>query len=92
MSKTLLFIQLNEINFDLVNKYVDGSKKKFSNLRHIIENYKNFLTLAEDEYKNQEPWIQWASVQLGKNFKDHEIFRLGDIVNHLDQKQIFETI
>jgi len=48
MKKALIFIQLNEINFDLVNKYVDGSKKKFSNLRHIIENYKNFLTLAEN--------------------------------------------
>ncbi|MDA8851740.1 hypothetical protein N9J04_03100, partial [Candidatus Pelagibacter sp.] len=92
MNKTLLFIQLNEINFDLVNKYVDGSKKKFLNLRYIRKNYKKFSTFAEVEYKNQEPWIQWASVHLGKNFKDHGIFRLGDIVNHLDQKQIFETI
>jgi len=92
MNKALLFIQLNEINFDLVNKYIDGSKKKFSNLRYIRKNYKNFSTFAEEEYKNLEPWIQWASVQLGKNFKEHEIFRLGDIVNHLDQKQIFETI
>ena len=28
MNKALLFIQLNEINFDLVNKYIDGSKNQ----------------------------------------------------------------
>ena len=92
MNKTLFFIQLNEINFDLVNKYIDNSKKKLPNLKYIRENYKKFSTFAEDEYENQEPWIQWASVQLGKDYKNHGIFRLGDIVNNLDQKQIFETI
>ena len=92
MNKELLFIQLNEINFDLVDKYLKGSKKKFLNLEFIKKNYNNFFTLAEDEYKNQEPWIQWASVQLGKDFDSHGIFRLGDITKHLKQKQIFETI
>lgn len=92
MNKNFLFIQLNEINFDLVDKYIANSKKKFSNLSFIKKRYKNFLTEAEKEYKNLEPWIQWPSVQLGKDFENHKIFRLGDIVNHSDQKQIFEII
>jgi hypothetical protein len=36
MSLKLLFIQLNEINFDLVDKYLAASKKnKFINIKTI---------------------------------------------------------
>jgi len=93
MNKKLIFIQLNEINFDLVEKYIAGSgKNKFPNLNHIKNFYNNFTTFAESEYKNLEPWIQWASVHLGKEYNSHQIFRLGDITKHPEQKQIFEMI
>ena len=92
MNKAFFFVQLNEINFDLVNKYINDSKKKFLNLSYIKDYYKNFSTIAEDEYENLEPWIQWASIQLGQDFKKHRIFRLGDIVNNGDRKQLFEMI
>ena len=82
MSLKLLFIQLNEINFDLVDKYLEASKKnKFTNLKIIKNNYESFDTYAEDKYENLEPWIQWVSVNTGKDFNKHNIFRLGDIVN-----------
>ena len=93
MSLKLLFIQLNEINFDLVDKYLLTSKKnKFNNLRIIRNTYKSFDTFAEDKYENLEPWIQWPSIYLGKDFSQHKIFRLGDIVNLTNEKQIFEII
>ena len=93
MSKKLIFIQLNEINFDLVEKYIVGSgKDKFPNLSYIKNFYNNFTTFSENEYKNLEPWIQWASVHLGKEYNSHQIFRLGDIINHPKQEQIFEKI
>ena len=93
MSLKLLFIQLNEINFDLVNKYLSASKKnKFINLKIIKDTYKSFDTYAEDKYENLEPWIQWVSVNLGKDFNEHNVFRLGDIVNFINKKQIFEKI
>jgi hypothetical protein len=93
MNLKLLFIQLNEINFDLVDKYLSASKKnKFINLRVIKDTYKSFDTFAEDKYENLEPWIQWVSVNLGKDFNEHNIFRLGDIVNFKNEKQIFEKI
>ena len=93
MEKKLIFIQLNEINFDLVEKYIVGSKKdKFPNLFYIKKNFKNFLTYSENQYEKLEPWIQWPSVYVGKEYIDHKIFRLGDIVNHPEQKQIFEII
>lgn len=92
MNTQFLLIQLNEINFDLVNKYLSNSKKKFYNLEFIVDNFKSFETFAEVEYENLEPWIQWTSVQLGKAFNQHNIFRLGDIVNFPSEKQIFEII
>ena len=91
--KKFLFIQLNEINFELIDKYLLFSKKnKFTHLKFIKKNYKFFTTYAENEYKNLEPWIQWPSIYLGKSFQEHRIFRLGDIVNYETEKQIFEII
>ena len=93
MTLKLFLIQLNEINFDLVDKYLSTSKKnKLTNLKYIKNHYEFFNTYAESEYKNLEPWIQWVSVYLGKNFNKHKIFRLGDIVNHSKERQIFEMI
>tara|TARA_B100000989_G_scaffold298822_1_gene290220 strand:+ start:1826 stop:3145 length:1320 start_codon:yes stop_codon:yes gene_type:complete len=92
MSLKLLFIQLNEINFEIAERYILASKAKFRNLRKIKKYYRNFLTHAEDEYNNLEPWIQWPSIHLGKSFDQHEIFRLGDIKSHPNQKQLFETL
>lgn len=93
MTLNLILIQLNEINFDLVDKYLSVSKKKnFPNLKFIKKNYKSFNTYAEEKYENLEPWIQWASVYLGKRFDQHKIFRLGDIVYNRENKQIFEII
>lgn len=93
MSLKLIFIQLNEINFDLVDKYLAASKKnKFINIKVIKKNYKSFNTYAEKKYENLEPWIQWVSVNLGKKFDEHNIFRLGDIVKYTTAKQFFEKI
>jgi hypothetical protein len=89
----LLFLQLNEINFDVIKSYLSNVKKnELKNLKYIINNFKFINTHSEKDYKNLEPWIQWPSVYLGKDFNNHKIFRLGDIVKHSYQKQIFETI
>ncbi len=93
MSSKLLLLQLNEINFDIVSNYLSKSKKnKFKNLKYLKNTYYSFETCSENEYENLEPWIQWTSVYLGKNFQQHEIFRLGDIVNFPKETQIFEII
>ena len=55
MSLKLLFIQLNEINFDLVDKYLSSSKKnKFTHLKKIQNTYQSFDTYAEDKYEKRE--------------------------------------
>lgn len=85
--KKLIFIELNEINFDLVRIYV--SKYNLRNLNHLIENLK--ITESEDKYELLEPWIQWYSIRTGKKANDHKIFRLGDAESS-NIPQIYEKI
>ena len=87
-NKKLLFIQLNEINFEYIDKYIED---------HNLENLKKIKleglieTSSEKDYENLEPWIQWASVTTGKSLEEHKIFRLGDIINY-NEDQIYEII
>ena len=72
---SVVLIQLNEINFEIVKKYVDkGYKLNF--LEKIFNESIN--TEEEEEYENLEPWIQWLTCFKGEPFKEHKIFRLGD--------------
>ena len=89
-TKKLILIQLNEINFDIVSKYLKIFPNRFPGFKNLFEGiYTN--TQAEEEYSQLEPWIQWASVHTGKSYREHKIFRLGDIVNS-NESQIFELI
>lgn len=88
--KKLLLIELNEINFNLINKYLHKYPDEFTNLKSLYElNHAN--TFSEFNYHELEPWIQWVSVHTGKSYEDHKIFRLGDMVNS-DLDQIFELV
>lgn len=87
--KKLIFLELNELNFDAVSLYIKkgyllpGFKKLFETT--------NINTKAETEYDSLEPWIQWPSVHTGKTYSDHNIFRLGDIVSS-PAEQFFEQV
>ncbi len=87
---SLILVELNEINFDIVRYYL---KKGFTlpGFDHLIKNYYSIETSSELEYENLEPWIQWPSVHTGKTFKVHNVFRLGDFINSSDE-QFFEII
>lgn len=89
MKKRLILIELNEINFDAVQLYIKEGRclPGFSKLIKdgVIK------TTSEKNYEELEPWIQWPSVHTGKKFNEHNIFRLGDIVNKYTP-QIFEKV
>ena len=66
-----IFVLLNKINFELVNKYLlNNLDNKYKNLRKLIDENKYIDTFGETEYKNLESWIQSASVHTGKTFDD----------------------
>ena len=87
--KKLILVELNEINFDIVKKYI-SSGIKLPGFEKII-NDGLIETSSESEYKNLEPWIQWPSVHTGKKYDEHKVFRLGDFINSTN-KQFFEIV
>ena len=85
----MIFLQLNELNFDYIGEYIKAGLD-LPGFKKIME-WKNAILKSEDSYELLEPWIQWASIPSGLNYKGHKIFRLGDAVTQ-KQKTIFELI
>lgn len=86
---SLILVELNEINFDLVKKYIKGGSK-LPNFKKLIDGCL-IETSSESAYEQLEPWVQWVSVHTGKPYEQHGVFRLGDIVGS-GLTQIFEEI
>lgn len=88
--KSLVFVELNEINFDVVAKYIAVAPGRFPALQRLMQG-PGVRTAAEQEYEALEPWIQWVSVYTGRDYAGHQVFRLGDSVNSTAE-QIFERL
>jgi hypothetical protein len=87
-NKKLIFIQLNEINFDILKKYSSKFEFKFFT-PFFFDKLKK--TYSEKNYDLLEPWIQWVSIHTGTSAQEHRVFRLGDI-KEFSHEQIFEKI
>ncbi len=87
--KKLIFWEMNEINFEYVNCYIEQGK--LPNWKSFLDEHGLFITTSEKRYEELEPWIQWPTVRTGKTYKEHGIFRLGD-VNGNNLKQHWEIL
>lgn len=89
MAKQLILLELNEINFNVVDFYVKSGVV----LAGFSELFRSGIVETESEplYHNLEPWIQWPSVHTGKTFDEHKVFRLGDFVES-SHVQFFERV
>ena len=88
--KRLILLELNEINFDLVKRYLSKFPGRFPGFENLLAN-KAIHTSSEVVYEELEPWIQWASVHTGKSYAEHKLFRLGDVVGS-EAPQYFEQL
>lgn len=88
--KQLVLLELNEINFDLVNQYLSKTPGRFTGFEKLVAR-KKIHTSSENMYEELEPWIQWASVHTGKSYAEHKLFRLGDVVGS-KAPQFFEQL
>ena len=81
-SPTLLFLQLNELNFPFIEDY--ANRGLLPNFARFFDRHGYVETVSESEHRLANPWIQWPTVHTGLDYKDHGVFRLGDIVktNH----------
>ena len=89
MKQQLIFLELNEINFDFVRDYIAAGK--LPNFKYCLEKGSYGETVSEQNYEEIEPWIQWVTAHTGKTLAEHGVFRLGDIV-HRDLPQIWEAL
>ena len=72
----LLFLELNEVNFEFVEHYARrGLLPAFARL---MESHGYARTSSETVYEHIEPWIQWFTVHTGMPYEKHQVFRLGD--------------
>ena len=85
----MILLALNELNIDFIKGYIKGGK--LPNFKKLLKNGVT-KTTSENKYELLEPWIQWATVQTGKSYNEHQVFRLGDIINRPDLFQIFEDL
>lgn len=85
----LFQLELNEINFDFVQRY--GAVGELPNLNRLIVRHGLIETTSETAYQELEPWIQWVTAHTGLSYREHGVFRLGDIVEH-DLCQIWEWL
>ena len=88
-NKTIL-LGLNELNFDYIKFYINQGL--LPNFKKIFDIQTPIETVSEKEYKLLEPWVQWVTIHSGKSYNEHNVFRLGDIVNNPELSQIFEEL
>lgn len=86
--RKLILVELNEVNFDVASRYTVS--KRLPACEKLLAGAR-VRTTAEKHYENLEPWIQWPSVHSGLTAKEHDIFRLGDMVG-ANVPQMFEQL
>ena len=89
MNKVIL-LGLNELNFDYIKYYINQGL--LANFKELFDLQSPIETISENEYRLLEPWIQWVTIHSGKTYDEHQILRLGDIVNHPHLSQLFEEL
>lgn len=85
----VLFLELNEINFEQVLGY--AAQGKLKTLAGLIAQHGLCRTTSEQKYEELEPWIQWVTAHTGLTLAEHGIYRLGD-VNRRSIDQIWEVL
>jgi hypothetical protein len=86
----LTLLELNELNFDLVRRYVERDPRELPNFARLLK-MESRETSSEDTYETLEPWIQWVSAHSGLTAKEHGVHRLGDAVR-TDVPQLLGTL
>jgi hypothetical protein len=89
MAQQLLFLEFNEINLDSVRHY--AGRGLLPSLHALIAGNGWATTTSEQRYEDVEPWIQWVTAHSGRSLEEHQVFRLGDIVQH-ELPQIWESL
>jgi hypothetical protein len=84
-----ILIEFNELSPVLMDKFIAAGK--LPNFERLREQSAVYLTEAEEEQENLEPWIQWVTVHSGLSFGEHGIKDLGDGYQ-LSEKNVWDVL
>lgn len=72
----LMLLEFNELSPVLMDKFIAAGKlPNFARLRGESEVW---LTDAQEEQENLEPWIQWVTIHSGLTYQEHGIKNLNE--------------
>ena len=89
MRANILFLQLNELNFDYIERYI--LRDELPNFARFFDRHGIVETVSEEEHHLANPWIQWPTVHTGLSYAEHSVFRLGDAVQ-TDHETIYDAL
>ena len=85
----LLLLELNEVNFEAVEFHTQ--RGELPTFRRLFERHGYRTTISGAGADHWEPWIQWVTAHTGLDYSEHQVFRLGDIVDR-DIPQVWERL
>jgi hypothetical protein len=89
MQRPVIVLEFNELCPNLMDRFIrEGHLPGFKALR---EQSAVYVTDAEEEPPNLEPWIQWITVHTGLAFSQHRVFDLGD-AHKLAEPRIWDRV
>lgn len=88
MPKVLL-LEMNEICFDAIEKYI--ALGKLPHFKMLFEKYGYSKTCSETDQAFLNPWVQWVTAHTGLDYKEHGVRRLSDVEGKT-HKQLWENI
>ena len=75
-ARRVILLEFNELTPRVMARFIaDGH---LPNFRRLFNGSCRFVTDAEEQPPNLEPWIQWVTVHAGLRFSEHGVFHLGD--------------
>ena len=74
--RPVILLEFNELTPHLMERFIAaGHLPNFARLQADSQVY---VTDAEEQAPQLEPWIQWITVHCGMRYADHKVFSLGD--------------
>ncbi|MGH9876749.1 MAG: hypothetical protein ACRD5H_03870 [Nitrososphaerales archaeon] len=86
---SVILLEFNELTPELMYRFM--ADDKLPNFQRLYREAQVYLTDAEEEPPNLNPWVQWVTVHSGLPFSEHKVFYLDDGYK-LKQKCIWDLL
>ena len=71
-----VLLEFNELTPDLMDRFIAGGE--LPNLKKLHDRSQVYISQAEEQAPDLEPWIQWVNVHTGVPYAEHGIYNLSE--------------